>query len=192
MGRAGKASSVPCRRPQCLAYHFQELPPRARPGGPGKHQPAEPAKQTTAGCRDENRQRAPGPEGRVSTSRRSRPSKQRQDAVCLREAAGRVRTSRRSRPSKQRQDAEIFLVTSRPGFGAAKVSSLWPSRTRSKRSSSIRRPLRLPRRGFLPDVGQASACHRQALPPCARPGGPGKHQPAEPAKQTTAGCRVFA
>jgi hypothetical protein len=27
---------------------------------------------------------------------------------------------------------------------------------------------------------------------CARPGGPGQLQPAEPAKQTTAGCRVFA
>jgi hypothetical protein len=53
----------------------------------------------------------PGPEGRVRTSRRSRPSKQRHDAVCLRETAGRVRTSRRSRPSKQRHDAVCLRET---------------------------------------------------------------------------------
>jgi hypothetical protein len=45
--------------------------------------------------------------GRVSTSRRSRPSKQRQDAVCLRETAGRVRASDRRSPRKIRQDAEM-------------------------------------------------------------------------------------
>jgi len=98
----------------------------ARPGGPGTHQPTE-VGQAAVGRMPSRRvytatqalrawaaphglmkqvrglrcYPAPGPEGRVSTSRRRSAKKKSQDAMFFVNAAGRVRTSRR-RSAKQR------------------------------------------------------------------------------------------